>query len=388
MYTFLCKLFIKDYQETDKPEVRESYGTIISIFSIICNILMVIFKLLVSIATGSVSIRADAFNNLSDVGSNLASLFGFKMAGKHPDRDHPYGHGRMEYISGLIIAFLILFMGFSALKDAVSAIIAGSNLDFNLIAIVVLLVSIGIKMVMWHVNSQAGQDISSDTLSAAGQDSLNDALMTLSTLACLLVYRFFKINIDAYVGLVVAILVLKSGAGIFMDVSATILGKAPDGELVKEIEKLTMSKEHVIGIHDLILHDYGPANQFMTFHVEVPADEDLLMLHDMIDNLEKEILEKYGILTTIHLDPVDTSDGLTKELKAIAIRVVKDINNEYGIHDFRIVKGPTHTNLIFDVLLPADDRRDESELKKLIEEGIRKENDTYYCVIEIDHSYV
>lgn len=389
MYDLVRKTFIKNYNDAENSKVREKYGTVFSIFSIACNIVMVVFKLIVSFITNSISVRADALNNLSDVGSNIATLFGFKLANKHPDADHPYGHGRMEYVSGLIVSFLILLMGFSAIKESFIKIIHPEELYSSSLAIVVLIVSIGIKLIMANVNNKAGKFISSDTLLAAGQDSKNDAIMTLSTLVCLIIHSITNIHIDAYVGLVVSIFVIKSGVDIFKGVLDTILGKAPDKELLKQIEKTVKKHKQIHGIHDLMFHDYGHSQQFLTFHAEVDAKEDVIKLHDLIDNIEKEILDTYNILTTIHMDPVDYGNKEIAVLRNKVKKIVKGINNDYSIHDFRVVKGPTHTNLVFDCLLPSSDKSSHEDIAKSIQEKVNKmDGGPYYCVIQVEHSFV
>ena len=349
---------------------------------------MVIFKLIVSFITNSISIRADDLNNLSDVGSNLATLFGFRLSSKHPDSDHPYGHGRMEYVSGMIVSFLILLVAFEAIKESINKIIHPQELKYSIAAIVVLIASILTKLLMSYMNRKGGKTIDSETLIATAQDSINDAVMTCATLICLLIFRFSNINVDAYVGLVASLFVLKAGIGIFKDVLDTILGKAPDKKLIAEIEKDIMNHEGIIGIHDLLLHDYGPGHQFMSLHAEVDASIPVIELHDMIDVIEVEILNKYNILTTIHMDPIDTKDELANELKVKIKDIVLSINENYNIHDFRIVRGTTHTNLVFDVLLPAEDRIEHEKLKKMIQEKVTELDKTYFCVIQVDHSFV
>ena len=389
MFNFIQKTFIRNYDDVTNSEVRERYGTVFSIFSIICNIIMVIFKLIVSFITNSVSIRADALNNLSDVGSNIATLFGFRLSNKHPDADHPYGHGRMEYVSGMIVSFLILLMGFESMKEAIGKILHPEELNFSYVALVVLLFSVGIKLLMSSINNKAGNKISSDTLLAAGQDSKNDAIMTASTLICLIIHKLTSINLDAYVGFVVSIFVLKSGIDIFREVLNTILGKAPDLELIDEIEKTVKEHKEIHGIHDLMFHDYGPSQQFLTFHVEVDAKKDVIKTHDLIDNIEREILEKYNILTTIHMDPVDYGNKRVNTLRKKVKSIVKNINPDYSIHDFRIVEGPSHTNIVFDCLLPSGDRTSHKEVSELIENEVNKlDGGPYYCVIKVEHSFI
>lgn len=388
MYKLICRKFIPNYENVNDAEVREKYGSVFSIFSIICNIIMVVFKLIVSFITNSVSIRADAFNNLSDVGSNLATLFGFMLSNKHPDADHPYGHGRMEYVSGMIVSFLILLMGFEAAKESFLKIIHPEDVSFSYVAIIVLVGSILIKLLMAYMNKKAGKAIDSDALNAAGQDSVNDCLVTGATLLCLIIFKITGFNIDAYVGFIASILVLKSGIEIFSDVLDTILGKAPDPALIKDIEKTIVAHDEVLGIHDLMLHDYGPSQKFMSLHAEVDASVPAIETHDVIDNIELELLEKYKILTTIHMDPVDTKDELTNTLKIEVKKIVLGINSEYNIHDFRTVAGPTHTNIVFDVLLPAHDNSDIEELRKKISGQVAEIDNKYRCVINFDHSFV
>ena len=388
MFELICKTFIRNYEDHEDSEVRQRYGVVFSLLSIFCNIVMVIMKLIVSFLSNSISIRADALNNLSDVGSNLAALFGFRLANKHPDSDHPYGHGRMEYVSGMIVSFLILLVAFEAIREAIAKIITPNELNFSYGAIVALIISIGIKLFMAYINNKAGDSISSETLKAAGQDSANDALMTLASLLSLIIYRLFHLNIDAYAGLAVSLFVFKAGIEIFRNVLDTILGKAPDKELIRQIESDIMAHEGILGIHDLLLHDYGPSHQFMSLHAEVDASIPVLESHDMIDNIENEILNKYRILTTIHMDPIDTRDELAAVLKQQVKDIVTQIDSAYNIHDFRIVRGNTHTNLVFDVLIPAADKISHEELKKKISAEVAKIDKSYICVIQIDHSFV
>jgi len=388
MYNLLCKLFIKDYQNTNDNAVREKYGSFFSIFSIILNVVMVILKLAISFITGSISIRADALNNLSDVGSNVAALFGFKLSNKHADKDHPYGHGRYEYISGMIIAFFILMVAFTSIKDSIEKIIHPTDISGSIVAIIALIISISLKLIMAYVNNKAGKTIQSETLLAAGQDSLNDVLSTSASLIAVIVYLLFHFNIDAYIGLLVSLYVLKEGISIFKDVMDTILGKAPDVELIKDIEKFVLGNKDIKGIHDLMMHDYGPSNQIMTFHAEVDYRKPVLELHEIIDDLEIAIYKKYGILTTIHLDPIVLDDPVVNEAKDKVNEIVRKINQRYKMHDFRMVKGDKHSNLIFDVVIPPDDMSDHEKVEKTIKSEVKKYNKTYNCVITVEHNYV
>ena len=388
MFQFIVKKFIKNYQDTTLPHVRASYGTVCSILSIICNGLMVVFKLVFGFLTNSVAIQADGLNNLSDMGSNLATLFGFKLAGKHPDADHPYGHGRYEYITGLIISFLIFLVAFSSLKESFLKFIQPELLHFQTGAVIVLVISILIKFWMASFNKKAGQLIDSTSLRAAAQDSLNDVITTLATLISLCLSLVIDWPIDGIIGTIVSLFVLKSGIDIFKETVDPLLGQSPDKELIDQIYDYVMSFDKVMGIHDFMLHDYGPGRQYMTFHAEVSCHEDMMEIHDQIDLIERELLEKFHVLTTIHMDPIDMDDHLTNELREIVKKIVTQINHQYSIHDFRIVNGPTHTNLIFDVLIPADDCIKHKDLKQLIQSKVKEVNSQYFCVIQIDHAFI
>ena len=388
MFDLLVRKFIRNYENIDDSEVREKYGTLCSIISIICNLFMSSFKILFGFITGSVAISADGFNNLSDMGSNLATLFGFKLVNKHPDADHPYGHGRIEYIVGMVIAFLILFVGLSSLKESVLKLINNESVSFSIPAVIVLVVSITLKLWMASFNNKTGDKLNSASLKAAGQDSLNDVMMTSATLISTIAILFTDLPLDAIIGIFVSVMVLKSGVEIFKSTMDPLLGMAPDKELIDEIEAYARSYDKVIGIHDLMFHDYGPSRKYMSMHVEVNADDNIMDIHDEIDNLEKNILSKFGIMTTIHMDPVDQNDERTKELKKVVVNIVKNINPAYNIHDFRIVSGPSHTNMIFDVLLPIDDETAHEKIKEQIESAVKAYNANLYCVMEIEHSYV
>ena len=388
MIFHISKIFIKDYQNYKDKRVREQYGTLCSILSIICNIILVAFKITIGAFSNSVAIMADGLNNLSDVGSNLASLFGFKLANKHPDNDHPYGHGRYEYIAGLVIAFLILLVGIQSLKDSLLKIIHPEKVIFSYLAVIILVVSILVKLWMCSFNKAVGEKIDSSTLKAAGQDSLNDVMSTSATLVALLLTLVTDLPVDGLIGTVVSILVVIAGIQVFKETIDPLLGLAPDKELIKDIERFILSYDKPIGIHDLMMHDYGPSRMFMTVHVEVDCHGDIMKIHEEMDEIERAIREKFGILTTIHYDPVDIHNPQVQCLKNMVLKVVKGINNEYSIHDFRIVPGENKTNLIFDVLIPSQDEIEHQLLKKKISENIMKIDNQYNCVIEIDHSFV
>lgn len=388
MINYLINKFIKNNQDYDNPQVREKYGTLSSILSIICNLVLVVFKFFVGFFTNSVAIQADAFNNLSDVGSNFASLFGFKLANKHPDSDHPYGHGRMEYIAGLVIAFLILLVGLQSIRDSFLKIITPEKVTFSIVAVVILIISILIKLWMSYFNNYIGKKINSQTLLAASKDSKNDVVATLATLISLCLSLVTDLPIDGIMGILVSMFVIKAGIEVCHDTTDPLLGQAPDPKLVKSIVDYVNSYDVVLGIHDLMMHDYGPGRKFITMHVEVDGSENIMAVHDSIDLIERDINNKYNILTTIHMDPIITDDKLTSELKTMVSHIVKSIDDCYSIHDFRIVDGPTHTNLIFDILIPADDEIPHKELKRMVTKKIQEKNSKYFTVIQIDHNFV
>lgn len=388
MFERIVKTWIRNYQDTKSLKVRESYGTLCSVLSLIGNGLMVILKLSVGFLTHSVAIMADGFNNLSDMGSNIATLFGFKLAGKHPDSDHPYGHGRYEYIAGLIISFLILLVAVSSLKEAVMKIIQPEPLYFHWGALLVLMISVVMKLWLAYFNRKAGEMIDSLSLKAASQDSLNDVIATCATMLSLCLSLVTDFPIDGIMGVLVSLFVLKSGIEIFQDTVDPLLGKAPQKELVDEIYQYVLSFDKVLGIHDFMLHDYGPGRQYMSFHAEVDSHEDIMVVHDQIDLIERSLLDKYKIFTTIHMDPIDTSDQFANQLKEQVVQIVEHINSRYSIHDFRIVRGVTHTNLIFDVLVPPDDVISHHVLKQKISAAVKEIDETYFCVIQVDHSFL
>lgn len=384
---FLIKKCIKDYEQVDQREVRERYGTFVSIISIICNIVLATSKLIVGIFSKSISIQADALNNYSDVGSNLATLFGFKLASKHPDTDHPYGHGRIEYISGLIISFLILMVALQSLKESVIKIIHPEVIQFSYIGIAVLMFSMLVKFLMAKMNKTIGERIHSTSLKAASQDSYNDMITTFAAMIGMLVSHFASWNIDGWIGLFVSLIVLKAGYDVFKDTVGPLLGQAPEKELVEGIANLVMSYQGILGIHDFMLHDYGPGRSFVTLHAEIDCHDDLLEIHDVIDLVEREILSRFNVHATIHMDPVDSTNEMINELKEKVIQIIEKINPVYTIHDFRLVSGPTHTNILFDVVLPPEDETNVIELKEKIDGEVKRLDKNFFTVIEVDRAY-
>ncbi len=388
MFDWFLKKTIPHYDEVENPGVRERYGIVSSILSIVLNAIMVIFKITFGYLSGSVAISADGLNNLSDMGSNLATLFGFKLSNKHPDSEHPYGHGRIEYIVGMIIAFLILYVGLNAFKDALDQIIAPTPVIFSYAALIALIISILIKLAMGFFNRYCANKISSPSLLAASQDSFNDVLSTSATLIALVASLFSDLPFDGIIGLLVAILVLKSGIEIFKNTMDPLLGQAPDKEMVSSVVSFIKSFKVTKGIHDLMVHDYGPGRKYMSVHVEVDSKEDVMKIHDEIDVIERELLEKFNILTTIHMDPIVIGDPRVDELKLKVAKAVKEVNDNYTIHDFRMVEGISHTNLIFDVVLPSSDTSDHEMIRQKIDAKIKELDPKFCTVIQIEHAYL
>lgn len=387
MYQLLIKTFVPNYKDTEDATVRERYGVICSIVSIICNIVLVIFKLVFGTLVHSVAIVADGYNNLSDAGSNIATFFGFKLANKHPDMEHPYGHGRYEYITGLGISFLIILVGLMSFKEAVLKLFNPEAVTFSIPALIALIFSVLVKVWMGYFNRKAGTDIQSTALEAAAQDSMNDVMTTSATIIALVASLFTTLPIDSIVGAIVSVIVVISGISIAKSTIDPLLGIKPDKEMIQTIEDYLTSYDCVIGVHDLMMHDYGPGRRYLTVHCEVDAHSDMMTVHDEIDNIERAMMDKFHIMTTIHMDPIDIHDTLTNELREKVSDIVESIDPALSIHDFRIVKGPTHTNLVFDVLM-KDEKYTVKQLNEMITSKVKEINETYYCVINFEYSFV
>lgn len=382
----LIKKFVKNYENTEDLAVRTAYGKLAGFVGIVCNVVLFIAKLLIGVISGAVSITADAVNNLSDAASSIISLLGFKLAEKPADAEHPYGHGRYEYLSALSVAVLILVIGIELLKSGIEKIINPTKVDFSIALVLVLIISVLVKLWMMLFNKKSGKKINSQALLATSQDCRNDVISTLAVLCASVISHLTSFELDGYIGVIVAVFILTSGFGLIKETIDPMLGRAPDAELVNKIKDKIMSYEGVLGIHDLIVHDYGPSRQFASVHIEMAAEEDVIKSHDTIDNIESDFRNNDNISLIIHYDPVITSDSQTDELKALTIECVKRIDDRLTIHDFRIVPGTTHTNLVFDCVAPFELQLSDYALCVLIDEEVKKENQTYNCVILIDRS--
>lgn len=388
MITLLAKHFIKDYTHTESPDTRHHYGMLCGIVGIFLNFLLFAGKFLAGILSGSIAITADALNNLSDAGSSFITLAGFKLASQKPDPDHPYGHGRIEYLSGLFVSLLILLMAVELLKTSFDKILHPQDTQISMLVVVILLVSILVKLYMSFYNQNIGKKIDSAALLATAVDSRSDCISTLLVLLSSLVSLLWGVQIDGWCGMLVGIFILYSGFSAAKDTISPLLGQAPDKEYVEQIEKIVTSHDLILGIHDMMIHDYGPGRVVVSLHAEVPADGDLLEMHDLIDHIEHDLADTCHCEAVIHMDPVAVNDPETDALKEKVASVIAAIDPALKFHDFRIVKGPTHTNLIFDVLVPYRFAMSDRDLIKLIDNDIKKEDPGYFTVITIDHTYI
>lgn len=388
MISLLARLFIKDYQNSHDPVVRRAYGILCSITGIALNVLLFAGKYFAGLISGSVAIQADAFNNLSDAGSSFITMVGFHFSGKKPDKDHPFGHGRVEYISGLGVSVLILLMGYELAKSSIEKIISPTPVETNALVVGILLVSIAVKVYMCLYNRGIGRKIDSSAMKATSMDSLSDTVATSVVLLSMLISRFTGLKIDGWCGILVALFILKAGYEAAKDTLTPLLGTAPDPEFIDNISKIVMAHPEIIGIHDLIVHDYGPGRTMISLHGEVPGNGDLYQLHDTIDLIERELKEKLHCDAVIHMDPIATDDESVMEMREQLSQKLKQLDSRISIHDFRMVEGPTHTNLIFDVVVPSDIGKSEQQIKSMVEGLVNEMGDNLFAVIQIDESFV
>lgn len=387
MTQLLTRLFIRDYQNTKEPSVREAYGRMAGIVGIICNALLSGGKLLVGWLIGSMSILADGLNNLSDMASSLVTLVGFKLSGRPADKEHPFGHARYEYVSGLVVAFFILIVGFDLTKTSISRVFHPEEVAFGTASLVLLALSMAVKLWMFFFNRKLGRTVESATLTATARDSLNDVFTTGGVLCCALISRFTRLYLDGYVGLAVAAFILVSGVKMVSETLSPLLGEAPDPDMVKTLIAELRSYNGVLGVHDLMIHDYGPGRRFATVHVEMDAKNDILVSHDLADQIERDF-QKKGLSLVVHLDPVVTDNEEINELHTQTARLLASLGLGLSMHDFRVVKGYSHTNLIFDVVLPYDCSLPDDEVIARIQRRIQQENETLFAVVQLDRSYI
>ena len=388
MGTFLFRHFIKNYEDVKDPQVRDGYGKLAGVVGIISNVVLCLMKVAVGLIAGSIAIVADGINNLADSASSVITLVGFKLAAMPEDEEHPYGHARYEYLSSLAVSVIIILVGFELGKSSLDKILHPTPLDFSWTIVLVLVIAIAIKIWQALFNVSAGKRIDSMALIATGADSRNDVISTSAVLVSLLIGYFFNVQIDGYMGAAVALFIIWSGISLVRETISPLLGEAPDGELVKQIEEITMSYDGALGIHDLVVHNYGPGKIFASLHIEVDASEDVMVSHDLIDNIEHRLQKDLNINITVHMDPVKTDDPNRAPLTELIRNTISTLPGVISFHDLRFVAGPTHTNVIFDVVINHDCRVSEAELQKIFNDRIQAYNPAFFAVIDVDRNYV
>lgn len=387
MTNFLIKLFIKDYENVKESGVRSAYGKLSGAVGIAVNLILCALKFFTGIITRSVAVTADAVNNLSDAGSSVVTLFGFKLSEKPADSKHPYGHGRIEYIAGLIVSFLVLLMGFELINTSVGKIREPTPVEYSTSAVIILAASIIAKLWLALFNSKLGKKINSTATKAVVTDSISDTVSTGAVLVSVIISKFCSVSVDGYFGLAVALFIIYSGVNLVRETVAPLLGMPPEKEFYEEIKAFIMSYDSVIGVHDLIIHDYGPSRLFASAHAEVPANLDFMIIHDTIDLIERDIFQKYGMMISIHADPVIIDDERINSLKEMTQKAVSAVDGSFSIHDFRVVEGVTHTNLIFDVEANRDCKLSSREIENAVCSQISKIDERYLCVVTVDYTF-
>lgn len=386
MIRILSRLFIKHYKNTEDPAVRHAYGMLTGAVGIVLNLLLFAAKYLAGVLSGSIAITADAFNNLSDAGSSIITLLGFKLAAQKPDSDHPYGHGQYEYIAGLIVSLAILMVGFELAKSSIAGIFSPKPLHFNPLSMVILVLSILVKLYMAVYNRAVGKKIQSVALGATAADSLSDVFATAVVLVSTLVARFTGVNIDPWAGAAVSLMILWAGFNAARDTISPLLGKAPDPAFVQRIHDIVGEYPDVVGMHDLMVHDYGAGRVMISLHAEVPATGDIMVLHDIVDTIERRLQKELNCSAIIHMDPLCTEDEqILRTRSLLEARIHERLGREITIHDFRMVHGNTHTKVVFDALVPYNFSMGDREVKNKISEIVQEIEGNYYAVITIDH---
>lgn len=389
MTDFLVRRFIKNHGQTDDVQVRTEYGTLASMVGIICNLLLFASKLLIGLLVNSISVMADAFNNLSDAASSIIGFIGVKMAGKPADDDHPFGHGRIEYIAAFIVAFLVIQVGFSLFKTSAGKVFHPEHMTFRWISIVVLGLSVGVKLWLSMFNRKLGRRINSKVMLATSADAMGDVATTAATICSIGIYGFFGMNVDGIVGLIVSVVVMIAGVNIAKDTLAPLIGEGIDPEVYEEISNFVEGFDGIVGTHDLIVHNYGPARSMASIHAEVPNDCNVESSHEIIDRIEREALRRFNLLLVIHMDPVETHDSRVVKFKNLVTDVLENIDSRLSFHDFRMVDGQARINLIFDLVVPWEYKQSaQGKLKARISEEVRKRDGRCECVITVENSFM
>ena len=389
MTDFLVKHFVKDYEHTEKVSVRTAYGVLASMVGIFCNVFLFVVKFVIGLLVHSVSVTADAFNNLSDAGSSIISFAGVKIASKPADAEHPFGHGRMEYIAALIVSFLVMEVGFTFLKDSFGKIKSPEILNFQLMSVVILVLSIGVKLWLGLFNRKLGEKIDSKVMMAAFTDSMGDVLTTTVTIVSLIVFKVTGVNIDGFVGIGVALVVMWAGFGIAKDTLEPLLGEAVDPEEYQKIKRFVESYDGVVGSHDLIVHNYGPNRSMASIHAEVPNNVSIEASHEVIDRIERDAIKNLGIFLVVHMDPIEIEDEHVLMIRNRTNQAIAEIDDSCTIHDFRVVDGQKQINLIFDLVVPREyDKEKQSEVERSLCEKMKEQDERYEFVITVEHSFV
>ena len=388
MTDLLVKLFIRNHQNTDDPAVRERYGFLSSIVGIFCNVILFAVKLFMGALANSISIMSDAFNNLSDSISCIVTLFGYKLAAMPADKNHPFGHGRFEYLTSLVLAVVIMIVGYELFQNSFEKVLRPETVQFSWIVLISLLASIAVKVWMSFFNRKLGKRIDSSVMLATAQDSLNDVISTAATVISLILSTLVSWPVDGIIGILVSIFVLYSGYEIIKDTISQLLGQPADKELVRNIAHIMRSRKEILGVHDMMIHSYGPGNLIGSAHAEVSADSNILQIHDIIDQVEKEVEEKTHVMFTIHMDPIETDNKEVDHMKQKMKVILSHIDRELTFHDFRMVTGETHTNLIFDVVVPFNSALTPQQIQQQVDEELGTLDQKYYAVITFDHNYI
>jgi len=389
MIRFLARCLIPDWQDTDAPRVRRAYGMLCGVVGIVLNALLFGAKWLAGAMTGSIAIMADAFNNLSDAGASVITLIGFRISGKRNDSEHPFGHGRSEHIAGLMVAMIIIVMGFDLARGSVEKMFAPEPVDFSGVSAAILGASMLVKLYMAMYNASVGRRIQSVAMRATAVDSLSDVAATAAVLASGLAGRFLHINIDAYAGALVSLMILRAGWAAAKETIGPLLGNPPSKEFVSRIQEIVNGCEIVRGIHDLVVHDYGAGRVMISLHAEVPADGDLMTMHDAIDAVERRLSDELGCQAVIHMDPINTDDAQVKETRERVLALLQaEICEELSVHDFRMVSGPTHTNLIFDVLVPQELPATDAAVRAEVCRLVRDMEGSFFAIVTVDRPYL
>ena len=386
MTKLLCRLFIKNGENIKDPRVRSAYGTLCAVVGIVLNLVLFAGKFIVGTLACSLSVRADAVNNLTDALSQIISLVSFRIAAKPADRDHPFGHARMEYIASLIVSMIVLIIGYQLLRDSIDKIVNPVSTEFRWVSVAVLGASVLVKLWLGLFNRAVGKRINSDVLRATMTDSLSDAVATTAVLASSLIYYFTSVDLDAYMGILVALWIMFAGIRMMNDTKNSILGSAPDAQTIEDIRAIIDSYPEALGIHDMVVHNYGPGCTLASIHVEVDGAADVFHTHDAIDRMEKQLLTDAGIRATIHMDPIVTGDPMLDELRVRVAALICELDGRMTVHDFRMVKGSTHSNLIFDVVVPFEVKQSDADIKRQIDERVKLLDGTFCTVVTIDRA--